>query len=116
MNNKDVATLARVTRDKLAARGYKPVTLKDLRLHVECIMNAIHEFGQNEDERRAYDPIHATRYYSDNGAAYCAAQTFIFDWAPVAIAHRAAAANRRALMIERGTWTEAHELFYHANF
>ena len=116
MNKKDIATLARVTRDELAARGYAPVTLKDLRLHIECIMNAIHEFGQNEDERRAYDPIHATRYYSDNGAAYCAAQTFIFDWAPIAIAHKAAAANRRALMMKRGTWTEQHERFYRVNF
>ena len=116
MNKKNVDTLARATRDELAARGYAPANLKDLRLHIECIMNAIQEFGQNEDERRAYDPIHATRYYSENGAAYCAAQTFIFDWAPVAIAHKAAAANRRALMIERGSWTAKHEAAYRANF
>ncbi len=109
MNKKDKDVLARIVCNELSARGYKRVTIKDMRLHIDCIMNSIHEFGQWRDNRPAYDPIIATRYYKDNGAAYLAAQDIIFDEPRIKIMHAAAARNRRGLMIEAGEWSEAHE-------
>lgn len=116
MKKKQLDTLARMTCDELEARGYRRPTIKDMRLHIACIMDAIRELHQARDTRPAYDPIHATRYYSDNGAAYCTAQTIIFNYAPIAQAQAQAAAHRRALMMDAGTWTEAHERAYLTNY
>ena len=115
MKRKDITTLARSTRNELIARGYRSVTLKDITLHIDCILDAIGEFGQWRDERRAYDPIHATRYYQDNGPAYLAAQDIIFGDPAIAKLHAAAFTNRRALMIEAGAWSAKHEQAYTSN-
>lgn len=107
--------LCHETVEHLWAQGYRGFTIHDIKLQLECILNAIEDLETCRDSK-PYEPIHKTAYYRENGSAYLAAQQFIFEDIDIQEAQFRAARNRRGLMLDSGTWTTRHEEEYRANY
>ena len=107
--------IARDTRDWLGEHGYSTPTLEDVRLEVECILDAIQALSENKNTGVAYRPMFDTELYKDGGA-YLAAMEHVFCLDDVKNLHVKAANARRAQLVEAGEWTGKDELIFRNSF